>query len=160
VVGRVKPGRPFRVRSKRDKRFNRMMIRHWLISALQFWASANLALAQTGGDEIRLRAGFDAQVGLYADLRPDCTSGPLPTIRLVVAPAHGAVAVKRATLKASNLSQCLATETPALVVIYHSAKDYNGPDEFTLEIGWRRGHKQLRRVWLRVLPIEGTSNGI
>jgi hypothetical protein len=105
-------------------------------------------------------AGRDARVGLYADLRPDCTSGPLPTIRLLVTPAHGVVIVKRATLKATNLKQCLATEMPALVVIYHSTKDYAGTDEFTLEISWPRGHKQLRRVWLKVSSGQENGQGI
>jgi hypothetical protein len=44
-------------------------------------------------------------------LHADCTAGPLPAIRLFVAP-DGTVAVRRATVKATNVKQCLAAELP------------------------------------------------
>src|SRR5580704_13966112 len=113
------------------------VVRFWLVTGVLVWLLAISAFAQTGESKINVVAGQDAQVGLYTDLRPDCRSGPLPTIRLLVAPAHGSVAIKRATLKATNVRQCLATEIPALVVIYHPTDDYDGIDEFTLEISWR-----------------------
>jgi len=40
--------------------------------------------------EVKAAAGRDARVGVYTDIKPDCTSGPLPAIRLVTPPAHGA----------------------------------------------------------------------
>jgi hypothetical protein len=54
-------------------------------------------------------------VGIYTSMRADCTAGPLPAIRLSVAPEHGTVTVRRATLKAINVKQCLAAELPAFV---------------------------------------------
>src|SRR5260370_4325258 len=38
--------------------------------------------------------GKDVQVGAYINVLPDCSSGPLPTIRLVKPPAHAQVTVK------------------------------------------------------------------
>jgi len=48
----------------------------------------------------------------------DCTAGPLPAIRLSVAPEHGTVTVRRATLKATNVKQCVAAALPAFVAFY------------------------------------------
>jgi hypothetical protein len=49
-------------------------------------------------------------------------------------PAHGAVTVKRGTLKATNFKQCLATEVPAYVAFYRAAPGFSGADEFELEV--------------------------
>ena len=81
-------------------------------------------LAQAQGNiperELKAAAGRDLRVGVYTDIRADCTSGPLPAIKLAVPPAHGAVTVKRGTLKATNIKQCLATEAPAFVAFYRA----------------------------------------
>jgi len=62
----------------------------------------------------------------------------------VTAPAHGAVSVKRGTLKATNLKQCLGIEAPAFVAFYRAAGDFNGADEFELEIAFVGGRKRLQ----------------
>ena len=38
----------------------------------------------------------DTRIGVYLNVLPDCTSGPLPTIRLVSPPTAGKVVVKTA----------------------------------------------------------------
>jgi hypothetical protein len=42
------------------------------------------------------KAGKDVRVGVYVNVQDDCTSGPLPTIRLSTPAAHGRVTVKKA----------------------------------------------------------------
>ena len=110
--------------------------------------------------EVKAAPGRDARVGVYTDIKPDCTSGPLPAIRLVTPPAHGAVNVKRGTLKATNFKQCLATEVPAFVALYHGAAEFNGTDEFVLEITWPTGRKELQHFRVRVLANPGGGQGI
>lgn len=94
------------------------------------------AFAQTDKVDRQISAipGQDKRFGVYVNPRPDCSSGPLPTIRLVTAPVHGTVKIKRGTFKGTNLKQCLAIEVPALVGYYHPATDFNGDDEFELEV--------------------------
>jgi hypothetical protein len=53
--------------------------------------------------EVKATPGREVRVGIYTSMRADCTAGPLPAIRLSVAPEHGAVTVRRATLKATNV---------------------------------------------------------
>jgi hypothetical protein len=138
------------------------MARCWLAAALLFGAFANGAHAQANlaKREIKVQPGRDARVGIYTSIRPDCTSGPLPAIRLAVAAAHGTVSVKRATLRATNFKQCLATEVPAFVVVYRSAQDFNGDDEFELEISYVAGRKQIQHFRMSVSNNPAAGQGI
>jgi hypothetical protein len=110
--------------------------------------------------QFQVASGRDVRVGIFTDIRPDCTPGPLPAIRLAAAPAHGTVIVKRATLKATNLKQCLAVEVPAFVAFYRAAADFSGADVFELEIGMQDGRKRHERVQVNVTKSPGVDRGI
>jgi hypothetical protein len=109
--------------------------------------------------EVRAVPGKEVRVGIYTDIRPDCTAGPLPAIRLVMPPAHGSVNVKRGTLKATNIKQCLATEVPAFVAFYRASDNYSGADEFLLEVSMA-GRKQLQHFRVNVSGAAGGGQGI
>jgi hypothetical protein len=117
----------------------------WCLPAVVAQAQGNVLERELKG-----APGRDLRVGIYTDIRQDCTSGPLPAIKLAMPPAHGVVAVKRGTLKATNMKQCLATEAPAFVAFYRSAPDFRGSDQFALEITWPDGRKQLQRFRIDV----------
>src|SRR5580658_7458492 len=108
-------------------------------SAQTGWAQANLIQRNVSAPP-----GRDVRVGIYTSIRPDCTSGPLPAIRLANPPAHGAVTVRRAMLKATNVKQCLAIDVPAFVAFYHAVPDFSGSDEFLLEITFTGGRKEVQ----------------
>ena len=120
------------------------MTRYWLAAA--FLLVASFACAQSGQIEHAVKAipGRDVRVGIYTNIRPDCSSGPLPAIRLARPPAHGAVTVRRAMLKATNVRQCLAIDTPAFVAFYRAAQNFSGVDDFELEITFAGGRKQIQ----------------
>lgn len=105
--------------------------------------------------QVRVAPGHDVRVGIYTNIRSDCTSGPLPAIRLAAPPAHGAVSVKRGTLKATNFKQCLGIEAPAFIAYYRAAGDFSGADQFELEVGLAGGHKQLQRFHVTVSSNSG-----
>jgi len=125
--------------------------------ALAVLSLAGAAAYAQSEREVKAVPGKDVRVGVYVNIRPDCTSGPLPAIRLALPAAHGAVTVKRATLKATNLKQCLATEVPALVAFYRAADGYNGADAFVLEINSAGGNRALQRF--RVTVTGNTAGG-
>jgi len=131
------------------------MTRSCFIAALSFClfcASLHHACAQANAIErdVKATAGRDLRVGIYTSVRPDCTSGPLPAIRLMSAPAHGAVSVKRAMLKATNFKQCLAIDVPAFVAFYRAASDFSGADTFQLEITFAGGRKEIQTFRVNV----------
>jgi hypothetical protein len=138
-----------------------IMRRYWLAAVLLcLFALAARAQGNVVEHEVKASPGRDVRVGIYTDIRPDCTPGPLPAIRLVVPPAHGAVSVKRGTLKATNIKQCLATEVPAFVVFYRAADNFNGADTFDLEITLGGGRKQLQHFRVLVTNTPGAGRGI
>ena len=110
--------------------------------------------------QLKAAPGRDVRAGVFTEIRPDCTSGPLPAIRLATPPAHGSVNVKRGTLKATNIKQCLAIEVPAFVAFYRAAADYSGADDFELEIGLPNGHKRRERVHVTVTKSSSAGEGI
>jgi hypothetical protein len=119
------------------------------------WAQANLVQRTVNASPDR-----DVRVGIYTSIRPDCTSGPLPAIRLANAPAHGTVTVKRAMLKATNFKQCLAIDVPAFVAFYHAAADFSGADEFMLEITFTGGRKEMQDFKVSVSNLPNGGQGI
>jgi hypothetical protein len=133
-----------------------------LAGALFLYASAAAAHAQTNSVEREIKAspGRDVRVGIYTSIRADCTSGPLSAIRLLVAPAHGTVSVKRGALKATNFKQCLAVEVPAFVAFYRAAQDFNGADVFDLEISIAEGRKQIQHFRVSVSNNPNGGQGI
>jgi hypothetical protein len=137
------------------------MKRCWFGAALLFFASAQFACAQSALVERNVKAapGQNVRVGIYTSIRPDCTSAPLPAIRLARPPAHGVVSVKRATLKATNVKQCLAIDVPAFVAFYRAAQDFDGADEFELEITFAGGRKEIQNFRVSVAGANG-SHGI
>ena len=142
-------------------------LNRYLLTAAALWCASvfmSVPMARAEGEgaphQMRATPGRDARVGVYTNIRPDCTTGPLPAIRLAAAPAHGTVSVKRGTLKATNFKQCLATEVPAFVAFYRAAADFIGTDEFELEISFDGGRKQLQRFRVNVSNNPGGGQGI
>jgi hypothetical protein len=109
---------------------------------------------------VKAMPGVDTRVGIYSSIKPDCTSGPLPAIRLAASPAHGAVTVKRGMLKATNFRQCLATDVPVFIAFYRAADGFSGADEFALEISFSGGRKQYQHFRVSVSNTPKGGQGI
>jgi hypothetical protein len=95
-------------------------------------------------------AGRDIRVGVYLNVLPDCSSGPLPSIRLSAAPHNGKVVVKRAKITATNYKQCLALQVPAFVAIYRSKPDFGGIDAMTIEVKYPNGRTEIQNIKVQV----------
>jgi hypothetical protein len=131
-------------------------------AALYCFAPAGLVCAQPNLAERAVKAapGQIVRVGIYTSIRPDCTSGPLPAIRLAGPPSHGTVTVRRATLKATNVKQCLAIDVPAFVAFYRAAPDFSGADAFELEVTFTGGRKEMQRFRVTVSGAAAGGQGI
>jgi len=105
--------------------------------------------------EIKGKSGQVIRIAIFTNVSPDCTSGPLPTIRLVRPPEHGKIVVKKGRLSATNIKQCLALEVPALIAFYRSAADFEGGDSAILEIRSSQGVGQLQRFSITVSQTGG-----
>jgi hypothetical protein len=124
----------------------------WVVIAVIVVASTTSASAQVQSVS-RVASGeanTDIRVGVYVNVRPDCTSGPLPSIQLTSPPENGKVAVKKAKVTATNYKQCLALEVPAFVALYRSHADFVGVDVLTLEVKFPDGKTQVERISVTV----------
>ena len=92
----------------------------------------------------------DIRVGVYVNVLPDCTSGPLPSIQLTSPPENGKITVKEAKVKATNYKQCLALEVPAFIAFYRSRPDFAGVDVLTLEVKFPGGKTQVQKISITV----------
>jgi uncharacterized membrane protein len=136
----------------------RMRALWWTVAAaVLFTVSAAGAQTPPLDREVKATPGREVRVGIYTSMRADCTAGPLPAIRLSVAPEHGAVTARRATLKATNVKQCLAAELPALVAFYRPKPESANDDRFELEVSFADGRKQIQRF--RVIISNGANEG-
>src|SRR6516225_8946858 len=113
-------------------------------------------LAETVEGTAQGETGKDIRIGVYTNIQPDCTSGPLPTIRLVAPPAHGKVTVKKANFDATNYKQCLALSVPAYVAFYRSDKDFLGNDSVVLEVRYPGGKQEVQHI---VITVRGPGAG-
>jgi hypothetical protein len=100
--------------------------------------------------DLKSAPGEATRIGIYVNVKPDCTSGPLPQIRLVTPPAHGVVRVKRGNIKLTNFKQCLATQVPAFVAFYIPTGSFTGSDEFVLETITSEDRKQVQHFRVTV----------
>ena len=110
------------------------------------------AQENTVARDVKAKSGQVVRVAVFTTVRPDCTAGPLPTIRLVRAPEHGKLAVRKVKLSATNVKQCLAIEVPALAAFYKSAAGFEGSDSAILEVRSAQGVTQLQRYTISVSP--------
>jgi hypothetical protein len=113
-----------------------------------------IALAQPAPTTVERNAkgqtAKNIQVGLYINVRTDCTSGPLPTIRLVSPPANGTLTIRRGKVNATNYKQCLALEVPGFVAFYKSKADFTGTDVATVEVKYPHGRTEIQRITIAV----------
>ena len=96
------------------------------------------------------QAGRDIRIAIFGSLKPDCTPGQLPTVKLKQPPANGTVTVRQTRIRATNIKQCLAVEVPAFVAFYRSAPGFTGQDSVTIEVVSPGGKTQLHRYTVTV----------
>jgi hypothetical protein len=111
-----------------------------------------LAETRTTDKSARAQSGKAVRIGVYINVRPDCTSGPLPAIKLNSPPANGTVTVRKGNVTATNYKQCLALQVPAFVAIYRSKTDFSGVDALELEVKYPSGRVEIQKFQITVAP--------
>ena len=121
-------------------------------------AAAQAPTERTVERSVKALPNKDTQIGVYLNVLPDCTSGPLPTIRLVNPPTAGKVVVKTAKAKATNYKACLALEVPAYVAFYKSPPEFLGDDVLTIEVKYAGGRTEIQKITVKVSGPGGQRN--
>jgi hypothetical protein len=123
-----------------------------LSAILLLLAATSYVVAQSETVELTAQgeAGKDIRIGVYVNIQSDCTSGPLPTIRLAQPPEHGKVTVRKAKFNVTNYKRCLALEVPAYGAFYRSVNDFSGTDTVIVEVSYPGGRKEIQHIVITV----------
>jgi len=95
-------------------------------------------------------AGKSHRLGVYGNVQKDCTSGPLPTVRVVTPPKHGELNVRSGKLKAGRISRCPKLEATAQGIFYKPNSNYKGADEVSYEVKSASGKVESHTVRITV----------
>ncbi|MFC4173738.1 4-aminobutyrate aminotransferase [Microvirga sp. GCM10011540] len=114
--------------------------------------SATVALGQSNNAyrSTDVVAGKPHRLGVYGNVQKDCTSGPLPTVRVVTPPKHGELNVRSGKLKAGRISRCPKLEATAQGIFYTASPTYKGVDEVSYEVKSASGKVENHTVRITV----------
>jgi hypothetical protein len=114
--------------------------------------SGTVVLAQTNSAyrSTDVVAGTRQRLGVYGNVQKDCTSGPLPTVRVVTPPKHGELNVRSGKLKAGRISRCPKLEATAQGIFYKPNPAYKGADEVSYEVKSASGKLESHTVRITV----------
>jgi hypothetical protein len=132
-----------------------------LAGALLMSAPPGLAQTNTAHRSTDVVAGKPHRLGVYGNVQKDCTSGPLPTVRVVTPPKHGDLNVRSGKLKAGRISRCPKLEATAQGVFYKPNPSYKGADEISYEVKSASGKVERHAVRITVkeaTPADVRSN--
>jgi hypothetical protein len=128
-------------------------MRNWILAlaALAIGAAAPASAQQPEPrrveQQVKGEPGKTIRIAVFASAKPDCTSGPLPTIRMAEPPASGQVTIRSGKVRVTNHKTCLAAEFPAFVAFYKPKPDFSGTDAVTLEVKNEQGAiVQIRKI--------------
>ena len=103
-------------------------------------------------------AGKAARIGVYINLKPDCTSGALPILRLTKSPQGGRVVIKRAKIQMTNGVR-VSHRSPRLCRLLSIPAGFLGPtrslSKSNCRIAIRSKSRRLRSMFE---PLERTCN--
>jgi hypothetical protein len=106
-------------------------------------------------------AGKSQRLAVYGNVQKDCTSGPLPTIRVLTPPKHGELNVRSGTLKPGRITRCPTLAAKAQGVFYTANPAYKGADEVSYEVKSASGKVESHTVRIAVKdapPADAKSN--
>ena len=132
-----------------------------LACALILAATAALSQSNNAYRSTDVVAGKPHRLGVYGNVQKDCTSGPLPTVRVVTPPKHGELNVRSGKLKAGRISRCPKLEATAQGVFYKPNPTYRGADEVSYEVKSASGKVESHTVRITVkeaTPSDAKTN--
>jgi hypothetical protein len=110
------------------------------------------ALAQTNSAHRSAEAvaGKSLRLGTYGNVPKDCTSGPLPTVRVLTPPKHGELNVRSGNLKVGRITRCPNLRATAQGIFYQASPKYSGTDEVSFEVKAASGKVETHTVRITV----------
>jgi hypothetical protein len=121
-----------------------------LACALALFATGALAQTNSAYRSADAVPGKPQRLGVYGNVQKDCTSGPLPTVRVLTPPKHGELNVRSGKLKAGRISRCPSLEPTAQGVFYKASATYRGTDEVSYQVKSASGKVEIHTINITV----------
>ena len=128
-----------------------------LACALILSATAALGQSNNAYPSTDVVAGKSHRLGVYGNVQKDCTSGPLPTVRVVTPPKHGELNVRSGKLKAGRITRCPKLEATAQGIFYKPSPTYKGADEVSYEVKSASGKVESHTVRITVKDAQASD---
>lgn len=89
-------------------------------------------------------SGNEARLAAFNSVNADCSSGPLPDLRIVTAPAHGAYRLEETTIQIDRppntaRASCNGKPVSAVAVHYKPTAEFVGSDDLVVDVDFRNG---------------------
>ncbi|MBX9931580.1 MAG: 4-aminobutyrate aminotransferase [Methylobacterium sp.] len=95
-------------------------------------------------------SGKSVRLAIVPNLKKDCTSGPMPEIRVSGAPKNGSLVTKVGKIKTPATYRCPNKEAAVQAVFYEAKAGYTGADEVVVDIKNSDGQVQTQTIKLTV----------
>ncbi len=124
-----------------------------------FILSDDAALAQSNSAfrSAEVVAGKSERLGVYGNVQKDCTSGPLPTVRVVTPPKNGELNVRSGTLKTGRITRCPKLAPKAQGIFYKANPTFKGTDEVAYEVKSASGKVESHTVRITVKDAQAAD---
>ena len=94
-----------------------------------------------------LASGKSVRLAIVPNLKKDCSSGPMPEIRVSGAPKNGSLITKVGKIKTPAKYRCPGKEAAVQAVFYQSKDGFTGSDEVTVDVHTARILTAPRAGW-------------
>jgi hypothetical protein len=112
---------------------------------------AGSATAQTSDTRTKTVApGRTVRLEIAPNLKKDCTTGPMPEIRVSGSPKNGSVITKVSKLKTPASFRCPNKEAAVQALFYQPNSGFTGSDDVTFEVKDSDGQVKTRTVKITV----------
>ena len=112
---------------------------------------AGPALAQTTVTRSETAAsGKSVRLAIVPNLKKDCSTGPMPEIRVSSAPKNGSLITKVGKIKTPAKYRCPSKEAAVQAVFYQSKDGFTGSDEVTVDVKDSDGNVQTQNIKITV----------
>jgi hypothetical protein len=106
---------------------------------------------------VKATAGKPLRLALIANLKRDCTAGPMPDVRVLTPPTRGTLAIRSGKLKAGSLKRCPELEVQVQGVFYQANRGLSGNDAVVFEVKRPDGTTHLVTLKIEISPQQAPA---
>lgn len=121
-----------------------------LVLAVSLGLAGGAAAQTTVTRSETVQAGKSGRLVIVPNLKKDCSTGPMPEIRVTTPPKSGSLITKSGKLKTPAKYRCPNKDVEAQAIFYQANAGYTGQDTVVVEIKNSDGEIEKRDIRISV----------